>query len=224
MCQYTQSYASAARAVLLSTENLRHAYSWRHHRLGMLQGEINDELRIHIWHPALVVPWANPLRAVHDHRFDLVSYIAVGVLGDQPYDVREDDGWVDVDEQQHRGWKLTSMYAIAHAKVQTETQSDVKKLGRVWARPHKARELTRGDVYSIQRRAFHTTLVSGLAITVVHRSNFDNDPARILGSGDESGIIKPDGTPFVTIKGVYETVMSEAEEAVGYLRAQYPRS
>ena len=49
-----------------------------------------------------------------------------------------------------------------------------------------------GQAYEIPRRVFHTTRVKELTVTLVHRSDFDAESARVLTSGEppKSGIVK----------------------------------
>lgn len=70
---------------------VRHGHrllEWRHHGLGMLQAELSESLRIHVWHPTLVSPDMSWPRCVHDHRFDLQSMVVVGAVRDVCPDVR----------------------------------------------------------------------------------------------------------------------------------------
>ena len=55
---------------------------WRHHGLGMLQAELSESLRVHVWHPSLVSPGMVWPRCVHDHRFDIGSVVVVGAVRD----------------------------------------------------------------------------------------------------------------------------------------------
>jgi hypothetical protein len=70
-----------------------HRLTWRHHGLGMLQAELSETLRIHIWHPKLVSPEMAWPRCVHDHRFDLESAVVIGAVRDVLPDVRSANIW-----------------------------------------------------------------------------------------------------------------------------------
>jgi hypothetical protein len=170
------SYAATAKE-LLKRVDLRWL-PWRKHELGMLQGELNEEIRIHLFHPALVTIPTEGLRNVHDHRFDLTSYVAYGSIVDVPHAIL-----FDPKHPSPEGVTLTDCWEIAHAKVQTEETRGVH-LGRVKVRPLDPITRGKGAVYTIPRRQFHTTRVIEFAITVVYRSNFDDKPARILGTKD----------------------------------------
>ena len=197
--------------------------SWRHHGLGMLQGELSEELRIHLWHPMLrTIPYEGK-RDVHDHRFRIDSYIAYGSIVDVPHIV-----WFTKDTtatpgvrpsfpefserelyklQPEQRWTLEDAWEIKHAKVQDG--NDCKPLGKVWV--WRGPEITRqqGQTYAIDRREFHTTVVTGFAITVVHRSEFDEQPARILG-GCHSAINRD--TPCETIGYVVDMAVGAQKE------------
>ena len=177
---------------------------WRHHGLGMLQAEFSDTLRIHIWHPDLVDPKMAWPRCVHDHRFDLVSAVVVGAVIDVPCLVAFDGHRTPVVPPRLN----VNVYEIEHAKNQDRM---VGQDGRVTAT--SAKLLAHGSLlkmneivksaayeteYRIERRMFHTTKVEELAITVVHRSNFDTRLARVLCAPDAdvtavSGIVRDEG-------------------------------
>ena len=162
---------------------------WRHHGLGMLQAEIDDSLRVHVWHPDLVRMPDTP-RRVHDHRFNLESTVLVGEIFDEPWSmVGRGSGPTPFS------YEATSVWEIRHAKEQIDlrkrgcsTAGETVLLEEVWARAESVRTYTEGDTYRIARRDFHTTYVRDLAVTLVHRSEFDERLARILGSREEMAI------------------------------------
>ena len=176
------------------------ALVWRHHGLGMLQAEFSEELRVHVWHPSLVVPGMAWPRCVHDHRFDLVSAVVVGTVLDVPCRVSEGSWWLGPKPPLPDSENV-HVHEIKHAKVQfadgphaTATQPVIMKgtLTRCETVPYGA-----GAEYSVSKREFHTTRVEELAITVVHRSNSDSEerPARVLCAPDAdvsavSGIVR----------------------------------
>ena len=183
--------------------NVSHAgrrLEWRHHGLGMLQAELSEALRIHIWHPSLVSPGMAWPRCVHDHRFDLVSAVVVGTVLDVPCRVSEGSWWLGPKPPLPDSENV-HVHEIKHAKVQfadgphaTATQPVIMKgtLTRCETVPYGA-----GAEYSVSKREFHTTRVEELAITVVHRSNFDSEerPVRVLCAPDAdvsavSGIVR----------------------------------
>ncbi len=226
------AYASAAKH-LLRTLNL-YEMKWRQHGLGMLQAEIDEELRVHIWHPKLRTLPFEGYRDVHDHRFTLTSFVAVGEVVDIPHTVVIQDypgvhGWDKYPE--------VDVYEIIHAKVTLarraeappgagcSTASDARHLGKAWVKKHEPTKYEAGDVYSIQRRDFHTTrLVSGspvsdgLAITVVHRADFDGKLARVLGldaPGDVGSAIVPES---LHTKILQEWILREAKYAIADMK------
>ena len=176
---------------------------WRHHGLGMLQAELSEALRIHIWHPDLVDPKMAWPRCVHDHRFDLVSAVVVGAVIDVPCRVSEGSWW--------RGPKPPPPYSenvhvheIAHAKVQfaegPHAAAAQPVIMKATLTSYESELHGAGTEYRLVKRVFHTTRVEDLAITVVHRSNFDSEewPARVLCAPDAdvtavSGIVRDEG-------------------------------
>lgn len=152
---------------------------WRWHGLGMLQRELSMSARVHVWHPLLLrVPKEN-FRRVHDHRFDLTSIVVYGTVTDVRYHVDRADE--DVAN--------TKMWAITHAKMQTG--DDVGFIDFVKATPSNQRTVYKaGQHYHIPRRAFHESVPTDLAITIVTRSNFlpETESARVLGDHAHSAI------------------------------------
>lgn len=192
----TSAYRDMVRQVLRHVDLESPGLKWRHHGLGMLQAELSDELRIHVWHPMLVaIP--SGLRQVHDHRFTITSYVAWGTIIDIPYSVITKGDDIDIG----RDAIATELHEIIHAKEQEKilskgcsTATLTKSLGPAWVEAMPSKRYTNGDVYTIKRRDFHTTKVMGLAITLIHRSDFDDRLARILGEADVVGtaIVKDD--------------------------------
>jgi hypothetical protein len=206
------AFYAAARAMLKAGGF--HMINWRHHGLGMLQSEVTDDIRIHVWHPELRTIPTDSLRSVHDHRFDIMSAVLIGEIEDVPWQVST-----------LRAFQRTStnMFAIKHAKIQDGVADDVTPLGEVWAAARTVRRFQAGEVYTIDRRVFHQTIVHGLAVTVVYRSGFDNEPARVLGHADpakpepfgghkpiESGIVRDHESRTLRLR-----ILAEAEEAIG---------
>jgi len=71
-------------ALALATESLDRVH-WRHHGAGMIQGYITPCLRVHVWHPSLVLPGMYDAGVIHDHRFDLESVLLVGSMVNREY-------------------------------------------------------------------------------------------------------------------------------------------
>jgi len=183
----------------------------------MLQSEIDENLRVHIWHPDLVRIPEGP-RRIHDHRFDITSYVIVGEVGDVRYRVV-----IGESAKPTPGWTETQCWEIKHAKTQVQarvnvvpirkgdpvsaaefaallqagarlgcsTATDAELLGRALFATIASASMRAGAVYEIPRRVFHTTVVSKLAVTFVQRSNFDDKLARVLGdAGDGKSAIQ----------------------------------
>ncbi len=177
---------------MLTKEFFAPSPAWRWHGLGMLQREISESTRVHVWHPALVkVPMG--FRRVHDHRFDLTSLVLVGELVDKAYAV------VLVDEATDAN---THAWSIVHAKIQRGTgekpsthptgpgdDPDVEYIGKVFAKCTGDRIRLPGEVYRVARGDFHESDPRTLAITIVSRENFDRlRQARVLGDTAHSAI------------------------------------
>jgi hypothetical protein len=208
------TYADAAKLLLRNADF--YAMKWRQHGLGMLQGELSDELRVHIWHPKLRTIPGEGFRDVHDHRFKLTSYVAFGAIIDVPHTI------VMHDHPNVCGWDkypTSEVHEIVNAKEQVnrpQTDNVTQYIGHAWVSEHEPRRYQQGDVYVIERRAFHTTKLEDLAITLVHRADFDGKPARILGSGElvGSAIVPED----INTSVLREWVLREASYAQSAMR------
>ncbi len=210
--------------------------AWRWHGLGMLQREISDEVRVHVWHPDLVkVPPG--LRRVHDHRFDLSSLVMVGRLIDHAYDV-----FIGAPGSN------TKIWSIRHAKIQRHSVNsivqltvgaglaavdekpgthptgpdddpDVELIGPALATPTISANRRAGDLYTIARGDFHQSEPVGLAITIVHRANFAAGvSARVLGDHAHSAIAGQHAT-IERDDAVVARVLAEAREALAGTRS-----
>jgi hypothetical protein len=212
------AFHAAARHLALHAAGKLARMKWRHHGLGMLQAEFDEELRIHLWYPGLrVLP--RGLREVHDHHFDLESTIIVGSIIDTQYDVIEvADHSGPFDAQS--GWMKTECWAIKHAKIQGQgeskgcsTATDTSLIGKAWTRVKSEIIHCAGTSYRIANRQFHSTRVTDLAITIVYRSNFDDHLARVLGdASDARSLIIPD--EGVAEKALRNHVIGLADDAL----------
>lgn len=204
-----------------------HMLEWRHHGLGMLQAELSETLRIHIWHPKLVSPGMAWPRCVHDHRFDIESAVVIGEIIDVPCRVRSLASYERWDGAAHTPVKL---YEIEHAKNQDRLVLDKGCSTAVSARLLWAAAALFDDggytqtasgrtAYKIYRRAFHTTRLDpskGVAVSVVHRSNFDDHLARVCCAPDAdvmaiSGIVRDES---IEHRILINWVLREAGDAI----------
>jgi hypothetical protein len=100
------------------------------------------------------------------------------------------------------------------------TATSARYLGDVvLTRLYTSRNRPTGTSYRVERRVFHTTEVESLAVTVVHRSNFDDRLARVLCAPDGdvtavSGIMRDDSPEHQRLVG---SVLREAAAAVSRL-------
>lgn len=187
------AFAAVAREVLRKVDLRFGDLHWRHHGLGMLQAELSNELRIHIWHPQLRTIPQEGYRDVHDHRFDLTSYVAFGEIIDTPMQVRiynepNDRHAIASDVGVTKAW------SIVNAKAQERGEVHVTPLGVAHVRSHHPAFYNRGESYGIPRGQFHRTKVNGLTLTLVHRGNFGEEQARVLGEVAHSAIVPQDVT------------------------------
>ena len=174
---------------------------WRHHGLGLIQREVNETLRVHVWDIRLRRIWG--LRAVHDHRFTMTSTVLAGIVVDAQWFVYSDpipaNDAVEVD-----AWE------IVHAKAQSG--DDGRCIGRRWCYRDEPRMHQAGATYSVDESHFHDTS-SAFAITIVSRHNFREAPARILvpvGERAVSGIVGQAHAGDARDDGLIEDVLQRA--------------
>lgn len=208
---FIRSHRFACQAIA-SKVRLSSLRGWRHHSLGMLQAELTGNIRVHIWHPSLRKFKEDELRCIHDHRFDLLSYVAHGTIFDETVKVHQlafaENGATpgcEVEEWAGDREKLVDVYQIAHAKVQ-------KKGGEFYSRAcyERGQKLPReeGTLYCIRRLAFHASAVRDLAVTIVARSGFLREvPARVLGDSRSGIVHKGDSS-------LYAYLIGKADEAL----------
>jgi hypothetical protein len=162
---------------------------WRHAGLGMLQAYVREgeenELRAHIWHPELRREGIEESGLFHDHRFDLTSYVLVGMI----------------EQVEHRltpnangAWGLNR---VLHARAAAEQNLlGPERLTSYHADPVQlpercniASETVRvyeREAYFFPKREFHGTYFdSALAVTLVEKSRQDATPAQILAPIDK---------------------------------------
>lgn len=153
---------------------------WRHHGIGVLQAYLHEgdhETRVHIWHPNLVLPEFTPENGlVHDHRFGFSSFVMLGAIYDEDWDLQEDlhGRWQVHTTQNARSFKEeTGEQYGAHTNIQAE---DARRYTLVrsgtW---HEA-----GQRYEIEPRTYHMTKVDDLTVTIVVKSSLVDGPAKIV--------------------------------------------
>lgn len=144
---------------------------WRYHGLGLLQGEITERIRLHIWDPDLVRAFGS--EAIHDHRFDLYSRILAGSLKDTRFYLDWDLGYAGL---------RCPVYEIVHAKEQKDGVSSAFHIGHARLIEGDTQIHRRNGEYTIARTQFHRSIPLETTLTIIERSNFDIRPARVLGS------------------------------------------
>lgn len=195
----------------------------------MLQAELTETTRLHIFDPRLVT--MKGLRRVHDHRFIIDSRIVFGSIRDVPYYVEPSIAAIEAKKDDVDRWRglfghsprgfvtVTSevpVFAIKHAKIMAHDNTDFQDLGPHYVAEDWPRIYSRGETYRIARRDFHTTVVDGFAVTIIRRSDFDDKPARVLQSR-EPGIVLDDSPEH---KQLVEELVQTAETELGRLAAE----
>ena len=150
---------------------------WRHHGVGMYQAylhEGDEEVRIHIWAPSLVLPGFDVTNGImHDHRFGFKSYVLHGAIYNERWEGEKDpDGeWVH--------------YACVNAREAKERGGTFHEtLGRAdhcsWKYERSGRWHSAGSSYCFPPREFHYSKVDELTVTLVVKTTVVDGFARIL--------------------------------------------
>lgn len=154
---------------------------WRHHGIGVLQAyfhEGDQETRIHIWHPSLILPGFNETNGlIHDHRFSFDSYVLLGAIYNEKFGFypNSEGEWV--------------MHGVTHArKAMEETGSFHKALGVINDTCYSAVRMgswhQTGAKYSMEARDFHMSMVQELTVTLVIKTGLVDGSAIIVGKKD----------------------------------------
>jgi hypothetical protein len=168
-------YLSEMRAM---TAALLPQLQFRHHGAGVIQAYIREdvepEVRVHIWHPDLVIPGIEDSGQIHDHRFELQSCVLLGAVHHDEYHLAPDP---------EGAWMK---YEVVHARTGlTKTPerlvdaADESGMSTYWADIVEG-TVSAGETYSFGKRLFHRGWPDQLAITLVTKRAHDDKPAILL--------------------------------------------
>ena len=185
--------------------------SWRHAGFGALQAYIREgddaELRVHVWHPALVKPGIADSGLCHDHRFDMRSTVLVGEIVNRECTLhQEPDGDWETWEVLHARAAKEKMGETFH---QDPTQTGVR-----YRREVTDYRVSAGAGYTFRKRAFHESHVDRLTVTLVEKLNQEAFNARILAPHGRD-IVHAFSTPLPSDGEVVSAVLREALVSLG---------
>jgi len=160
------------------------AYDWSFQGFGFVRAYLDEAKawRLHIWDPAARKPGAT---LIHNHPWDLRSWIIAGELHNQRYEVSQGD-------PTHEELLIRPGYDTAVLQPRPPVCLVAKPL-EVY-RP--------GDRYEQRWDEIHETSSPGIAVTVVHRDR--------AGRPDEATVYPELGTPWVDAKP-HGITLEEAE-------------
>jgi hypothetical protein len=150
--------------------------SWRHAGFGALQAYIHEdddhELRVHLWHAALIKSGISESGLCHDHRFNMCSSVLVGNIIQTEFRLEPDvDG----------GWET---YTVLHAREAMNRggsyHQDPVPTGERFRRYPRIFKLGAGFGYTFKKFHFHETHMTDLTITLVEKLDQEDVNARIL--------------------------------------------
>lgn len=150
---------------------------WRHHGTGMLQAYAPgcDDLRVHVWHPSLLLPGMTESGSMHNHRFHFRSTVLVGsILHDFLSVVRSADGgyirWSIGLASRSEDKDLAPMEQVLVVEIEAS--------GHAGRGPETFRQ---GDSYEVGKWGFHHARpAEELAITVVDIRDKDHSGSASL--------------------------------------------
>lgn len=177
----------------------------RFHGNGFIQLYLSSNTRLHIWHPDLPPTVENA--QIHNHRFDMKSYILRGTLRHRTYNATEASDSLFV--LKHR------KYACIGASTPEKFDADTLEQGeRVEIIETGAYDLIAGSKYTLPKNSFHSSEGAGLTITLMKKSYQDETPAIVIGPADKAPdhAFNPDNQP--RLGDLWEAV----ESAINALR------
>lgn len=196
------------------------ALSWRWHGIGVLQAYLkeggDEEIRVHVWSPRLVLSGILESGNAHNHRFALDSSVLVGRL-------------------QHTEWHLTpeaggdfETFDFVHARLHTdENRADMRATGNRFSVRKTEHIIAAGQAYTFKRGAFHDSApLDGIVVTVCTKRDQIEEKAMVVApralppvpafSGDLDETLKADvlDAAFRALGGV-PTEADEQSSSVG---------
>jgi len=148
--------------------------SWRHHGIGVLQAylveHVEPEVRVHIWHPALLKTGMDASGDVHDHRFSMYSHVLVGTVAHEE--------WLTTPKAD--GPYTTMLLTHARAAADSAYHGPTMPTGERFDATVNLMFIEAGSIYSYPARCFHRSPVIGLAVTVVEKHHQRSEAARLL--------------------------------------------
>ncbi len=144
------------RPELPSISTLPSLGSPRVHPNGFIQLDLDNELRLHVWHPRL--PYRQrTYHPVHDHVFAFTSYLYSGRLVHVHYEL-----WPS-DDATHFMWQAR---AIGPEESVLEVHPSMEP---VKLRPVRTKVLQPGDMYTFLAGEFHETLSNVPTLTIIRK-------------------------------------------------------
>lgn len=158
---------------------------WRHHGIGLLQAYLlyaNPEVRLHIWHPDLLIPGMEKSGQIHDHRFLLVSTVLVGSITHTEFNLTPspNGAW--------RKWTVLNARKALDARKALNASSGAEPPQPADDARYDAEtfgmSIDQDEAYEFEAGEFHKSDVTELAVTLVIKRNQTERKAMILSPYD----------------------------------------
>lgn len=183
---------------------------WRHAGFGALQAYLYEgmerELRVHVWHPALVKSGIADSGLCHDHRFNMRSLVLFGEIVNRDCTLFEDEGG------EWETWEVLHARA-AKEKTGESFHQDPTQTGVRYRRKTTDVRVQAGHGYTFAKGAFHESHVRALTITLIEKLNQEAVNARILAPHGHS-VVHAFSAPLPSDGDIVRDVLLQAREAL----------
>lgn len=141
------------------------------HPLGFINIKLDAEntVRLHIWNAASTKRY-NPISSIHNHEWQLTSYVIIGTLYNHTYQVIKNPALPT-----HQLCRVKSQGLVNYIEL-TDTQ--------VAYTLSRTEIIVQGEIYTVPPRVFHSTSVKEditTATIMLESPGYDEDPEIIVG-------------------------------------------
>jgi len=166
---------------------------WRMHGIGVAQKYVDEDVRVHVWHPDLSLIGIEG--GIHDHRWELTSHVVYGSL------IQEE--WLHTPDE--NGFWVKWLHGNQGDRSITCTE-ELFSLRPVTAIIHP------GQVYNFPRGCYHrSTIDMEMAITVVERSDRSGQSSAMI----PAGVVPQNGLDVTPGEPVLQRVLARARHLLG---------
>jgi hypothetical protein len=180
-----------------------------HSGVGMIQMYLNEQYRIHVWHPELRAK-TEAFGNRHSHRFDLTSTVLLGNVFDTA---------LRLEPNFFNGRFETFDVVPAHKGVITRPTPNDAMFDLIVT---GIRHYRTGETYAIKKFDYHETKTEGLTVTLLRKDNQEETHARIIGFAGQRPIHAMANPPEQTLLNqlMFSALRKLSPEAVQTIEQQ----